>query len=47
LVKNKVGEYTGILNRLESRLGKKPLDNNNVMYWFKNTRAALKRSQVL
>jgi hypothetical protein len=42
-----VKEYTRTLNSLESRRGKKPLDTNNVMYWFKNTRAAVKRAQVL
>ena len=41
-----VEEYVGILNRLESRKGKKPLDINNVIYWFKNTRAAVKRAQA-
>ena len=39
-------EYVRILNSLESRKGKKPLDINNVIYWFKNTRAAVKRAQV-
>ena len=33
-----VEEYVTILNSLESRKGKKPLDINNVIYWFKNTR---------
>ena len=33
-----VEEYVAILNSLESRKGKKPLDINNVIYWFKNTR---------
>ena len=41
-----VEEYVAILNSLESRRGKKPLDVNNVIYWFKNTRAAVKRAQV-
>ena len=39
-------EYVAILNSLDSRRGKKPLDVNNVIYWFKNTRAAVKRAQV-
>ena len=41
-----VEEYVSILNSLESRKGKKPLDINNVIYWFKNTRAAVKRAQA-
>ena len=41
-----VEEYVNTLNRLESRKGKKPLDINNVIYWFKNTRAAVKRAQA-
>ena len=41
-----VEEYVTILNALESRKGKKPLDINNVIYWFKNTRAAVKRAQA-
>ena len=32
-----VEEYVTVLNALESRKGKKPLDINNVIYWFKNT----------
>lgn len=34
------------LNSLESRRGRKPLDVNNVVYWFKNARAAQKRAEV-
>ena len=41
-----VEDYVLILNSLESRKGKKPLDVNNVIYWFKNTRAAVKRAQA-
>ena len=41
-----VEEYVETLNGLESRKGKKPLDINNVIYWFKNTRAAVKRAQM-
>ena len=41
-----VEEYVATLNALESRKGKKPLDINNVIYWFKNTRAAVKRAQM-
>ena len=43
---NQVEEYVAILNSLDSRRGKKPLDVNNVIYSFKNTRAAVKRAQV-
>ena len=34
------------LNSLESRRGRRPLDVNNVIYWFKNTRAAVKRAEM-
>lgn len=34
------------LNSLESRRGRKPLDVNNVVYWFKNARAAQKRAEI-
>lgn len=34
------------LNSLESRRGRKPLDINNVVYWFKNARAAQKRAEL-
>ena len=34
------------LNSLEARKGRKPLDVNNVIYWFKNTRAAVKRTEM-
>ena len=39
-----VEEYVSILNSLDCRVGKKPLEVNNVIYWFKNTRAAVKRA---
>ena len=39
-------EYVRELNSLESRRGRKELDVNNVIYWFKNTRAAVKRSEM-
>ena len=42
----KVEEYVRELNGLESRRGRKELDVNNVIYWFKNTRAAVKRSEI-
>ena len=44
--RSQVEEYVNILNSLEARKGKKPLDINNVIYWFKNTRAAVKRQQT-
>ncbi len=31
---------------MDSRRGRKPLDVNNVIYWFKNTRAAVKRAEM-
>ena len=34
------------LNALDCRRGRKPLDINNVIYWFKNTRAAVKRAEM-
>ena len=43
---SKVEEYVRELNSLESRRGRKELDVNNVIYWFKNTRAAVKRSEI-
>ena len=44
--RSQVEEYVKTLNSLDSRKGKKPLDINNVIYWFKNTRAAVKRAQT-
>lgn len=38
--------YVKELNSLEARRGRKPLDVNNVIYWFKNTRAAVKRTEM-
>lgn len=38
--------YVKELNSLESRRGRKPLDVNNVVYWFKNARAAHKRQEL-
>lgn len=40
-----IHEYVQELNSLESRRRKKKLDMNNVVYWFKNARAAQKRSE--
>lgn len=42
----KIHHYVSELNNLESRKGRKPLDVNNVVYWFKNARAAQKRAEV-
>ncbi|GIZ00036.1 uncharacterized protein CEXT_53141 [Caerostris extrusa] len=38
-----IQQYVRELNSLESRRGRKPLDVNNVVYWFKNARAAHKK----
>lgn len=43
---SKIHHYVSELNNLESRKGRKPLDVNNVVYWFKNARAAQKRAEV-
>lgn len=43
--KEQMTTYLEELNSLESRKGRKPLDLTNIVYWFKNTRAAMKRSQ--
>jgi len=32
--------------RIDLRRGRKALEVNNVIYWFKNTRAAVKRSEA-
>ncbi|KAE8737433.1 hypothetical protein FOCC_FOCC017103 [Frankliniella occidentalis] len=41
-----IQQYVRELNSLESRRGRKPLDVNNVVYWFKNARAAQKRAEI-
>lgn len=41
-----IHHYVNELNSLESRRGRKPLDSNNVVYWFKNARAAHKRQEL-
>ena len=38
--------YVQELNELDSRRGRKPLDVSNLVYWFKNARAAYKRAEV-
>ena len=44
--RTQVHQYVEELNALESRRGRKPLDSNNVVYWFKNARAAHKRQEL-
>uniref|UniRef100_A0A2R5LCP9 Putative satb1 matrix attachment region binding protein n=1 Tax=Ornithodoros turicata TaxID=34597 RepID=A0A2R5LCP9_9ACAR len=41
-----IQQYVRELNALDSRRGRKPLDVNNVVYWFKNARAAHKRAEL-
>ncbi|XP_076246873.1 SATB1_N and homeodomain domain-containing protein dve [Calliopsis andreniformis] len=43
--RQQIQHYVSELNSLESRRGRKPLDVNNVVYWFKNARAAQKRAE--
>lgn len=43
--RQQIQAYVVQLNSLESRRGRKPLDVNNVVYWFKNARAAQKRAE--
>lgn len=44
--RQQIQQYVKELNCLESRRGRKPLDINNVVYWFKNARAAQKRAEI-
>lgn len=44
--REQIQHYVTELNSLESRRGRKPLDANNVVYWFKNARAAQKRASM-
>ncbi|XP_026842337.1 uncharacterized protein LOC6593195 isoform X2 [Drosophila persimilis] len=44
--RQQIQTYVVQLNTLESRRGRKPLDVNNVVYWFKNARAAQKRAEM-
>ncbi|RWS15963.1 hypothetical protein B4U79_04491 [Dinothrombium tinctorium] len=41
-----IQQYVKELNALDSRKGRKLLDVNNVVYWFKNARAAHKRQEL-
>lgn len=44
--RQQIQSYVVQLNALDSRRGRKPLDVNNVVYWFKNARAAQKRAEM-
>lgn len=44
--RQQIQNYVLQLNSLDSRRGRKPLDVNNVVYWFKNARAAQKRAEL-
>ncbi|XP_013194755.2 homeobox protein dve-1 [Amyelois transitella] len=44
--RQQIQQYVQELNNLESRRDRKPLDVNNVVYWFKNARAAQKRAEL-
>lgn len=44
--RQQIQQYVIQLNAIESRRGRKPLDVNNVVYWFKNARAAQKRAEM-
>ncbi|ALC41402.1 dve [Drosophila busckii] len=44
--RQQIQTYVVQLNALDSRRGRKPLDVNNVVYWFKNARAAQKRAEM-
>ncbi|KAL1123246.1 hypothetical protein AAG570_002333 [Ranatra chinensis] len=44
--RQQIQQYVKELNSLESRRGRKPLDISNVVYWFKNARAAQKRAEI-
>ena len=41
-----VEHYTNILNTAPGRAGRPKLDVHNIIYWFKNTRAALRRAEI-
>ena len=41
-----VEHYTHILNTATGRAGRPKLDVHNIIYWFKNTRAALRRAEI-
>ena len=41
-----VEHYTTLLNSAPGRVGRPKLDIHNIIYWFKNTRAALRRAEI-
>ena len=41
-----VEQFTNILNTAPGRAGRPKLDVHNIIYWFKNTRAALRRAEI-
>ena len=41
-----VEHFTNILNTAPGRAGRPKLDVHNIIYWFKNTRAALRRAEI-
>ena len=41
-----VEQYTRLLNSAGCRAGRPKLDPHNIVYWFKNTRAALRRAET-
>ena len=43
--RQQIQHYVNELNALESRRDRKALHVNNVVYWFKNARAAQKRAE--
>ncbi|EDW82914.2 uncharacterized protein Dwil_GK21291, partial [Drosophila willistoni] len=44
--RQQIQNYVVQFNALDSRRGRKSLDVNNVVYWFKNARAAQKRAEM-
>ena len=44
--RTEVEQYTNILNTAPGRAGRPKLDVHNIIYWFKNTRAALRRVEI-
>lgn len=44
--RQQIQQYVRELNNVESRRDRRQLDINNVVYWFKNARAAQKRAEI-
>ncbi|XP_035705703.1 uncharacterized protein LOC110847017 isoform X3 [Folsomia candida] len=44
--RHQIQQYVRELNTLDCRKDRKPLDLNNVIYWFKNSRASFKRNEL-